>query len=106
MSVREHKAVFHSTCVYGRMNIRHGTCANTAAGAVRYAQVDCRRAIETALGNSAGMLLLRLFKGPRPIALSRDPHRKDTPRRPIRKCPYGDGMAFPLCSFPLIVVFG
>src|SRR5260370_17288362 len=35
-----------------------------------------------------------------------DPHRKDNPRPHIRKCPYGDGMAFPLCSCPLIVVFG
>src|SRR5258707_3103840 len=104
MSVREHKAVFHSTCVYGRMNIRHGTCANTAAGAVRYAQVDCRLAIETALRSSAGMLLLRLFKRRRPIALSMDPHRKDNPRPHTRKCPHCDGMASSLWSFAVVVV--
>src|SRR6266699_1595387 len=104
MLVREHKAVCHSTCVYGIMKLCSVNCANPAARVARHARTDHRLAMEIALGRSAGVLLLRLFKGRRLITLSMGPHRKDDPDPHIRKRPYGDGVTFALRSFALIVV--
>ncbi len=106
MSVSEQKAVCHRTCVYSMMKTCHVNYANTAVRVVRHARADRRLAMETALGSSAGMLLLSQLKGRRLITLSMGPHRKDDPDPHIGKRPYGNGVAFALRSFALIVVLG
>jgi hypothetical protein len=92
-------------CVYG-MKICPVNDENTGVRVVRHAQTDCRQAAETALGSSAGMVLLSQLKGRCLITLSTGPHRKDDSDPYIGKCPYGNGMAFALRSFALIGVFG
>src|SRR5260370_20423744 len=106
MSVSEQKAVCHRMCVYSMMKTCHVIYANTAVRGVRHARADRCLATETALGSSAGMLLLSQLKGRRLITLSMGPHRKDDPDPHIGKRPYGNGMAFALRSFTLIVVLG
>src|SRR5260370_4372958 len=104
MSVSEQKAVCHRMWVYGMIKICHVTYANTAVHGVRHARADRCLAMETALGSSAGMVLLSQLKGRRLITRSMSPHRKDDPDPHIVKCPYGNGVAFALCSFTLIVI--
>src|SRR5450755_5135326 len=58
------------------------------------------------LGRSTGMLLLRMLKGSRLIALPMEPHGKDDPDPDVGKCSYSNGMAFAFSSFALIIVFG
>ena len=106
MSVSEQKAVCHRTCVYSMMKTCHVNYANTAVRVVRHARADRGLAMETALGSSAGMLLLSQLKGRRLITLSMGPHCKDDPDPHIGKRPYGNGVAFALRAFALIVVLG
>ena len=80
--------------------------ANTAVRVVPHASADRRQAMETALGSSAGMLLLSQLKGGRLITLAMGPHRKDDPDPHIGKRPYGNRVTFALRSFALIVVPG
>src|SRR5437588_504534 len=104
MPVSEQKAVCHRMWVYGMIKICHVTYADTAGHVVRSTRADRCLAMETALGSSAGMVLLSQLKGRRLITLSMGPHRKDDPDPHIGKRPYGNGVAFALCSFTLIVV--
>src|SRR6266849_8902448 len=106
MSVSEQKAVCHRMYVYGMIKICDVPSANTAVHGVRHARADRWPAMETALGSSAGMLLLSQLKGRRLITLSMGPHCKDDPDPHIGKRPYGNGVAFALRSFALIVVLG
>ena len=105
MPVSEQKAVCHRMWVYGMIKICHVTYADTAGHVVRSTRVDRCLAMETALGRSAGMVLLSQLKGRRLITLSMGPHRKDDPDPYISKRPDGHRVAFPLRSFALIVVF-
>src|SRR5713101_5761672 len=106
MSVSEQKAVCHRMYVYGMIKICDVPSANTAVHGVRHARADRRLAMETALGSSASMLLLSQLKGRRLITLSMGPQRKDDHDPHIGKRPYGNGVAFALRSFALIVVLG
>ncbi len=104
MPVSEQEAVCHRMWVDGMIKICQVTDADTAGPVVRSPRADRWLAMETALGSSAGMVLLSQLKGRRLITLSMGPHRKDDPDPHIGKRPYGNGVAFALCSFTLIVV--
>src|SRR5712691_5883031 len=104
MPVSEQEAVCHRMWVDGMIKICQLTYADTAGPVVRSTRADRWLAMETALGSSAGMVLLSQLKGRRLITLSMGPHRKDDPDPHIGKRPYGNGVAFALCSFTLIVV--
>src|SRR5450755_914405 len=105
MSGNEQKAACHRTCVDSMK--RYSVKNDTTEGRVLLpAQADRHLAIEAALGNSAGVLLLSQLKRRGLIPLSTSPHRKDDSDPDIRKCPDSNGVAFAFRSFALIGVLG
>src|ERR1700694_1405767 len=71
-----------------------------------WANVDRDQHDREPLSCFACMLPLRLLKGGGLIAAAMGPQGKDDPDPHIGKCPHGNGMAFALSSFALIIVFG
>src|SRR5438874_1112542 len=104
MPVSEQQARCHRMWVYGMIKMCQVTDADTAGHVVRSPRADRCLAMKADLSNFAGMLLLSQLKGRRLITLSMGPHRKDDPDPHIGKRPYGNGVAFALGSFTLIVV--
>ena len=114
MHSTRHEGVYHAA--QGCQGKRSGLTALSLRGLKRACQVESPKNAgflargeptsldQRLLGRSAGVLLLCQFKGRRLITLSTGPHRKDDPDPHIGKCPYGDGVAFALPSFALIVV--
>ncbi len=116
MHSTRHEAVYHAA--QGSQAASLSLTALSLRGLKRACQVESQKNAgflarfeptslnQRLLGRSAGVLLLSQLKSRRLITLSMGPHGKDDPDPHIGKRPYGNGVAFALRSFALIVVLG